>query len=293
MDWNDLRYLLAVARAGSFAGAARRLDVNQTTVARRLNAIEAALGAHLFTRSDGSLALTKAGEAALEHAARIEREVEVLEQGMGNADQAVTGAVRLTSVPILINRVLIPTLPMLVREYPLLRLELIAEPRNLNLTRREADIAIRLARPETGAALTKRIGHLDYAIYGLAGRSSESLPWIPYEEGLSHLPQARFVAKAVASGEKMAPVAVSDAESLHEAVHAGVGKAVLPCLIADSDSSLSRLSGRQPILSREIWLMTHRELSRAPAIKAVIAWLEGALTRARRRGRRGDSSRDR
>jgi DNA-binding transcriptional LysR family regulator len=288
MVWNDLRYLLALARAGTFAGAARRLDVNQTTIARRLNAMETALGTQLFTRSEGSLALTKAGEAALEHAARIEREVEALEQGIGEADQAVAGTVRLTAVPILINRVLIPAVPALSREHPLLRLELIAEPRNLNLTRREADIAIRLARPEAGAALTRRMGYLDYAVYGPIGQSSDSLPWITYEEGLSHLPQARFVEKAMRSGADGALVAVSDAEGLLQAVHAGVGKAVLPRLVADSEPSLRNLSGRTPVLSREIWLMTHRELSHDPRIRAVIAWLEATLRTARRRGRQGD-----
>jgi DNA-binding transcriptional LysR family regulator len=285
MDWNDLRYLLAIARAGTFAGAARRLDVDQTTIARRLNAMEGALGTQLFVRSGGSLSPTKVGEAALEHAARIEREVDALEQGIGDADQAVAGTVRLTAVPILINRVLVPALPELSAEYPSLRLELIAEPRNLSLTRREADIAVRLARPEAGAALTRRLGYLDYAVYGPTSRSSDSLPWISYEEGLTHLPQARFVTKAIRDGAMSGPLAVSDAESLLHAIHADIGKAVLPCLIADRDQRLRKLSGRAPVLSREIWLLTHRELSRDPIIKAVIAWLEGTLVTARLRGR--------
>jgi DNA-binding transcriptional LysR family regulator len=237
-------------------------------------------------RSAGSLAPTRAGEAALQHAAHIEREVEALEHGIESADRTVAGTVRLTTVPVLINRVLVPAQPKLAREHPLLRLELIAEPRNLNLTRREADIAVRLARPETGAALTRRIGYLDYAVYGPTGRSSESLPWITYEEGLSHLPQARFVAKAISGGERSASVAASDAEGLLAAVHAGIGKAVLPCLVADGDPHLRKLSGRAPVLSREVWLLTHRELSRVPEMTAVVAWLEGALI-ARRGSRTG------
>jgi DNA-binding transcriptional LysR family regulator len=211
--------------------------------------------------------------------------VDALERGIGDADQAVAGMVRLTAVPILINRLLVPALPELSDKYPSLRLELIAEPRNLSLTRREADIAVRLARPEAGAALTRRMGYLDYATYGPTGQASDGLPWITYEEGLSHLPQARFVTKAIRDGAMSGPLAVSDAESLLHAIHAGIGKAVLPCLIADRDPRLCKLSGRTPVLSREIWLLTHRELSGDPIIKAVIAWLEGTMATARLRGR--------
>ena len=104
MEWSDLRYVLAIARAGTLAAAARRLGVNQTTAARRLAAAEAELGARLFDRADGVLRPTRAGEAAIARAARMEREVEALEQGIGDADAAAAGLVRLTAVPILANR---------------------------------------------------------------------------------------------------------------------------------------------------------------------------------------------
>jgi DNA-binding transcriptional LysR family regulator len=283
MDWNDLRHLLTVARAGTLAGAARRLGVNQTTVARRLAAAEAALGARLFERRNGLLSPTKAGEAALARAAQIELEVEALERAVGGADTAIAGTVRLTAVPILANRILIPALPEFHAEQPLIHLELIAEPRNLSLTRREADIALRLARPEAGAALARRIGYLDYAVYGARGKAARQLPWITYEEGWAHLPQARFLAKAMQDGAS-APLSVSDAESLLQAVRAGIGKSLLPCLVADRDPRLCKLTGAAPVLAREIWLLTHRELRRHARIGAVIAWLDKTLTRVHPRG---------
>jgi DNA-binding transcriptional LysR family regulator len=290
MDWNDLRYLLAAARAGTLAGAARRLDVDQTTVARRIAAAERALGARLFERKDGMLAPTKTGEAALARAARVELEMEALERDPSEADSAAAGRVRLTAVPILVNRMLIPALPKFHVDYPLIHIEMIAEPRNLSLTRREADIALRLARPEAGAALARRIGYLDYAIYGPPRGAGERLPWITYEEGLSHLPQARFIASVMREG-KAAPLSVSDAESLLQAVASGIGKSLLPCLIADRDPRLRKLSGPEPVLAREIWLITHRELRRQARIDAVIAWLErvtgsAALARLARKGTR-------
>lgn len=278
MDWNDLRYVLTVARAGTLAAAARRLNVNQTTVTRRLAAAETALGARLFERVDGALHPTKAGEAAISRAAKVEEEVLALTAGIDGADTAPAGIVRLTAVPILVNRLLIPALPSLYARHPRLRIELMAEARNVNLSRREADIALRLSRPERGGSvLAKRIGRLHYAVYGLRGCVAEDLPWIAYEEGLSHLPQARWIA-AAAEGDGPAPLSVSDAEAIVQAIFCGLGKSLLPCCIADRDTRLVRLNGAESILSREIWLLTHRALRHHGRIEAVIAWLHEQLS---------------
>jgi DNA-binding transcriptional LysR family regulator len=145
MDWNDLRFILTIARAGTLSAAARRLGVNQTTVARRLAAAEAALGTRLFERVGGALHSTESGAAAVTRAARVEQEVYALKHGIGDADADAAGMVRITAVPVLVNQLLIPALPLLYATYPRLRIELAAEPRNLSLTRREADIALRLA----------------------------------------------------------------------------------------------------------------------------------------------------
>jgi DNA-binding transcriptional LysR family regulator len=278
MDWNDLRHVLTVARAGTLAAAARRLNVNQTTVARRLKAAERALATRLFERRDGVLYPTAAGEAAIVRAARVEREVEALERDGERGDAAVDGTVRLTAVPILANRLLIPALPTLHAAHPHLRLELVAEPRNLSLTRREADIALRLARPESGTALTRRIGRLDYAIYAPRRRGGEGLPWITYEEGLRHLPQARWVA---AAGGAEGPLLVNDAEAMLQAMHAGLGKALFPCFAAEGDPRLRRLPGPKVALSRPVWLLVHRELRAQARITTVIDWLERLMPSCR------------
>jgi DNA-binding transcriptional LysR family regulator len=272
MEWDDLRFVLAVGRAGTLAGAARRLGVNQTTVARRIAAAESTLGCRLFRRVDGILHPTKSGEAAIASAARIEQSVEALRQE--RLDTTVSGTVRLTCVPVLANRLFVPALPRLFAGHPGLRVELIAEPRNLNLTRREADLAVRLARPEgVGPHLTKRLGQLDYAVYGLRGRQAGRLCWITYEEGLGHLPQARWIAKT-SRGEHIAPFSVSDTETLTRAVRAGLGKSLLPRFVADEDSRLACLSGSGAVLSRELWLLCHRDGRGSAAVGAVMGWLE-------------------
>jgi DNA-binding transcriptional LysR family regulator len=270
MDWGDLRYLLAIARAGTLSGAARRLEVNQTTVSRRLAAAETALASRLFDRVDGKFVPTEMGAVAISRAAQVEEQVQALESGI-EGDDAAAGPVRLTTVPILINRLIVPALPAFCAAYPLIKLELIAEPRNVDLTRREADIALRLSQPERGGtALTRRIGRLDYAVYGRRGSVSD-LPWINYEESLRHLPQVRWVAAAT-KGNPTA-LLVNDAEGILHGIQAGLGKSLLPCRIAGLEPLLERL-GPGVALSRDVWLLTHRDLRRQHRIDAVVSWLQ-------------------
>jgi DNA-binding transcriptional LysR family regulator len=180
-------------------------------------------------------------------------------------------------VPIIVNRLLIPALAALCASHPRIRLELVAEARNLSLTRREADIALRLSRPQSdGAALARRLGHLDYAVYAPRGEASDRLPWITYEEGLRHLPQARWIA-AAAGNSAPAPLAVSDAEAIVHAVRAGLGKSLLPCFVGDRDTGLQRLGTAEPVLRRELWLLTHAELRHYGRIAAVVAWIKGLI----------------
>src|SRR5882757_5819123 len=114
LNWNDLRYVLAVARSGGVHGpAGRSLGVNETTVSRRLACIETALGAKLFQRSEGLLRLTDAGHRVVERAERVEMEVEAVKEITTGTKSAVAGSVRLTSIPILINRLLFPDLKRL------------------------------------------------------------------------------------------------------------------------------------------------------------------------------------
>ncbi|HTZ80999.1 MAG TPA: LysR family transcriptional regulator [Stellaceae bacterium] len=288
LNWNDLRYLLAVARGGSLGAAAKRLKVDQTTVARRLGAVEAALGTRLFERgARGRLHPTPAARTAIARAERVEREIEAL-RGIAGGDQALRGTVRITAVPVLVNHVLIPAATALTATHPDLRLELLAEPRNLSLARREADIALRLARPDAGAGdavLARRIGSLAYGIYAPAGAAPEgdaALPWITYEEGMAGLPQSRWMSAMIAdAGGAAAPVSVSDAESVLQAIRSGLGKSLLPAVIGDSAAGLRAVADpAQPfVLTREIWLLTRPEQRRLARIAAAIGWIERTIER--------------
>ena len=281
-NWDDLRFLLALARSGRLAPAADRLGVNETTVSRRLEALQNALGARLFERVAGQYHSTPTCQAVLRHAEQVEQEIDRLTESLSGADARVAGQVRLTSVPIIVHRVLIPALPSLIQEHPALDLELIAEPQNLSLTKRDADLALRLARPQQEhRILTRRLGRVDYAVYAKTSVGRDDLPWITYDEVRAGLPQAVWMDQAAkAAGSETMALRVNDAEAVLHAVEAGLGKSLLPRAIADRRKGLVRLDAPGPTPSRELWLLVHPELRRLARIQAVIDWIEETLALA-------------
>ncbi|WP_246703491.1 MULTISPECIES: LysR family transcriptional regulator [unclassified Rhizobium] len=284
IDWNDLRHLLALARGGSFAAAGRALGTDATTVGRRLRILEKRLGTPLFSRAaSGVLSPTPTGEIAVAKAEAIEAEVMALSGALDAADPMALGKVRLTAAPSFISRLLIPSLPSLLAQHSSLQLELIGDPRNFNLTRREADMALRLARPAdmtNGRVVARRIATLDYAVYVAAGQEShaEDLPWIVYEEAMVHLPHARWIAAQAEKSGRSSPLAVNDAEALLQAAVAGLGRALLPKILAENASGLRRVdSGERNPPVREMWLLMHAELRQLVRIRAVSDWLDGVF----------------
>jgi DNA-binding transcriptional LysR family regulator len=296
-NWNDLRYLLAVKRGSTIAAAARLLSVDDTTVSRRLAALEIASGSKLVSRQrDGKLRLTASGGTIAQCAEIMERQVDLVNEGLVNKGLGAghgqyAGSVRLTSVPIVANRLLAPAIGQLLDRHPALQVELIPESRDLSLSRREADLAIRLARPSTGGASVKarRIGTLQYSVYAAGSYSAKAAarqPWITYDDTLAHLPQARWIAKAASgSVDGICRLRVHDAETAMESVLAGLGKTLLPTVIGAREPRLRRLEtdARSPLPSREIWLLAHADQTDLGRIVAVVSWLENVVMTAIRK----------
>ncbi|TXI11492.1 MAG: LysR family transcriptional regulator [Rhizobium sp.] len=289
IDWNDLRYLLALARGGSFAAAGRALGTDATTVGRRLRILEERLGASLFSRDAGGiLSPTPTGEIAVAKAEAIEAEVMALSGALDAVDPTALGKVRLTAAPSFIGRLLIPSLPGLLAQHSGLQLELIGDSRNFNLTRREADMALRLARPAdmaNGRVVARRIATLDYAVYVAVGQEShaEDLPWIVYEEAMAHLPHARWIAAQAEKSGRSSQLAVNDAEALLQAAVAGLGRALLPKILAETAAGLRRVeSGDRSPPAREMWLLIHAELRQLLRIRTVSDWLDAVFRRSER-----------
>ncbi|QXE07353.1 LysR family transcriptional regulator (plasmid) [Paraburkholderia sprentiae WSM5005] len=284
LDWNDLQYVLAVARDGAYAAAGRRLNADATTVARRLRAIESALNAKLFERAtDGQMRPTEAGEVVIERAGIVEAQLGGLGEIVERVNAAVSGCVRVTAVPVLVNRVFVPALPTLLAQFPDLRIELIADAHDVNLSRRDADIAVRLARPGTAVGnrvFARRIGTLRYAVYASVSRRQEALqlPWVTYEEAMSTLPQAQWIDETAPCCGGFAAVAVNDAESVLQCVQSGLGKSLLPVVVADRTAGIVRVdSGGRVLPEREIWTLTHPDVRHLARVSAVLAWIEATL----------------
>ncbi len=280
LNWDDLRVLLALGRAGSFAAAARRLGVNETTVLRRLERLSTRLGARLFERSGGSLVPTDAGDRLLRDLEQAEAAIERGAAAARGQDSAVAGLLRLTAVPLLANRLLVPALPGLLRRHPGLEVELIAEPSALSVMRREVDIALRLARPQQDpTAITRRVGRLAYAPFVARGRATEDLPWITYGQAMAELPQARWVAeRSVKTGEPILGLKVNDGEALLQAVRAGLGKALLPTGLLAGEPEI--VAAGPPCLRREVWTMVHPALRDLARVRCALDWIAETLAGA-------------
>lgn len=274
-DWNDVRYAVVIARCGSLAAASRQLGVDQTTVARRLRALEACLGTPLFERLRGQLTPTPMGEELLARGQRMEAEVAALCHLVTDRQAQLKGVVRITAVDALAAHYLARQLADLRSRYPELVIEIIASSKSLDLVRREADIAVRLARPADGDLVVRCLGRLAYGVYGpekpLLCSSWQTAPWVGYERALDQLPEMCWLSEQV--GQHNVTFRCNNIDALANAVADGLGLGILPCLVGSQHPGLRCLSGDQAVLSREIWLVLPRELRDVPRVRVVGDWL--------------------
>lgn len=276
IDWNDLRYVLVLSRKGVMASAAADLRVNETTVARRLARVEKILRGRLFSRREGRWIPTELGLVVVRRAERMEAEAFDLQLAAAGIDAQVSGVVRLTTTPLLMNWLVLPALAELLEQHSHLQLELIADPRNLSLTRGEADIALRPARPaDELRAVARRIGKLDYAVYAPTRSRGKQLPWIVHGMNEPTTVPAQWLSRAMRDDPGPRPaLIVNDSDVGLRAACFGLGRYVLPRRVGDAESSLFRLKGPGLAFSRELWLIVHPELRHLGRIRAVIEWLE-------------------
>jgi len=275
-SWDDMRHLLALHRTGTLSAAARLLRVAQTTVGRRLVALEAALGAQLFDRTRDGFRLNSAGHAILPTAEQMEREAFALEARVSGRDSRVAGRVRLTAPEVLASRLVTPRLPELYAVHPRLEVELLADNRLYDLGRREADLAIRLAAPRHGHVVARRIGELAYGLYAspqyLAARGRpdravlDGHDLIVSSPPFDRTPDQRWLwDRAAAAQTRFRSTSVL---AMLEAARAGLGIAMLPCWLAAMESGLQEIwpEGRT---GREVWLLIRRDVRSQARVRAV------------------------
>jgi len=275
-EWGDLRYFLAVFRARTLAGAAKQLRVEATTIGRRVTALERRLDTRLFERTPEGFVLTAAGERVLDHATEMEAHMVAIERKVSGEDKSLAGSVRLATSENLSVGFLASRLPPLFDRHPALALEIVTGTAPVDLSRREADLALRVGprmRPEQQALVARKVADVGLGVYAsrayVERRGAPNVEdgfeghvLVGYGEALSEIGPSVWLREHASR----APVAVrcNSMIGAARAVAAGIGASVLPCFLADSDPSLARVIPK-PVLSHDLWLVVHRICARAPA----------------------------
>jgi DNA-binding transcriptional LysR family regulator len=280
MNWDDLRYFLAVARAGSLSAAGRDLGVSQPTVSRRLAAMEARLSVRLFDRIENRYVLTPAGDEIFDTVQHVEETVAGIDRRVAGKDLSVKGELRLTCTEVLANLYLAPHLSEFVRLHPDINLSVVCTFQHLSLNSREADVAIRVASKPPDTLVGRRLLQVAMGIY--AGNNTvrtgdspniEDIDWIGWQDETynrmfiqSHYPNACIRHR------------VDDMQAMCAMVRCGLGSAILPCYVGDSDPELRRIV-REPITkgSMDLWVLSHPDVRKAARVRAFTAFIADTL----------------
>jgi len=276
LEWSDLRVFLAVSMSSSFTAAAKAVRLDQTTVGRRIASLEATLGTKLFRRGRDGLALTAEGHEVLRLAREMEEAALALERRVGGRDRAVQGPVRMATIETFGSRFLAPRAPEFRRKHPEIEWTLVTSSRTVSLTRREADVAVRLERPPQADLVVRKLGTYAYALYAspsyLAKRAVAARTDLAahdvlgFDEELSSIPEAVWLSERT----RRYALRSNSFSVLERAAMAGVGVAVLPCFLADGREDLVRVDPGEDVSARSLWVVVHAELATQTRVRAVV-----------------------
>lgn len=282
MDWDKLQYFLFLARHGTLARAGMALHVDATTVSRRVSALETVLGQTLFERTPAGFVLTAAGRALVPHAeamaAAAARIHLAQEDGSG-----LSGQLRVSVSEGFGNSFIAPRLASFVAAHPELEIDLVASSGFLDPSRREADMAVLLARPRKGPLITRKLSDYSLGLYAPAARpdwqdavaagplARTGIPVIGYMPDILYAPELDYLGE-IEPGLR-ASVRSSSILAQRRMIAGGAGVGVLPCFLAADDPGLVRVRPEQAI-ARAFWLALHRDIAPQPRIRAFIDWLD-------------------
>ena len=270
MDWDDLRFFAELVRQGNLSATARRLRADHSTVARRVDSLERALKIKLFDRLPRGYVLTAEGERIAERVGALEEAVFSI-QRLEGGEAAVNGRVRISAPPAFASLWLVPRLAALGRNHPGLVLDVLGATAAASLARREADIALRLSRPEDAGLTIRNLGRLQYGIYGartyLDEVTEQDRVFLAYDEALDASPQQRWLRKF--AGNRPIAMLANDLVSLISGARAGMGLAALPHVLAEDCKELHCVAESEEA-TRQLWLVYHPDIGRSARIRVVI-----------------------
>ena len=288
--WDDVRFFLAVARAGSLSAAARALRVGHVTVGRRITLLEQRLGVTLLNRTPDGFATTSAGEAILRQCTAMETAALDLERIAAGRDMLTTGLVRVTTTEAIAYQLVAPVIAALRRTHPELQVDLIVGVRSLDIARSDADLAVRLARPSASDLVCRRLGNVGFSLY--ASKRYLAKSGTPKRgQGLGGFDLISFTGAPAAMspffmGESLdgARIALRCDNPLIQlkAAADGAGIAELACFLGDSSPELVRVWPNEAPARRTAWLILHQHLRRSARVRTVSAAITEAFSRQRK-----------
>lgn len=287
IKWDDLRFVLAVKRAGSLSGAGRRLSLSHATVFRRLEAMERRLGVQLFERGRSGYSPTPAGEQLCAAAERVEAEVATAERLVVGRDLKPEGTLRVTATDTLCFGILMPICRTFRQRFPAIKLEMVISDQLSNLSKREADVALRATVRPQESMHGRKLGKITQAVYARRRHpaAKEADPawadydWVGPDSTLSYPPLEKWLAKNGA-GERVV-CRVNTLLGMREAALVGMGLTVMPCYLCDPDPRLVRLGEPIPEMESELWSLTHPDLKAVSRIRAFLDFVAGEIVRQR------------
>jgi DNA-binding transcriptional LysR family regulator len=286
LDWDEFRLIKAIADARSLVGAAEALALNHSTVFRRLATIESDVGARLFERSRTGYQPTEAGEEMIALANTMAESILEFERRVAGRDTRPTGELRVTAVDTVAMCLLPPILARFRAVNPGVNVELLIASQTLNLSRRDADVAIRAGNDPPESLVGRRVAAIRWAVYctpeiaaEYGARTVASAPWVGFSDALAPPRGKRWVDDKI--GARRQVCAVNSVLAMAELAAAGLGATVLPCFVGDLRTGLVRVGAPIPELDVDLWLLTHEDLRHSARVRAFIE-LAGAELAQRR-----------
>lgn len=281
-NWDDLRYLLAVARFGGVAAAARELKVNHSTVLRHVSAYEARHGVQLFDRRASGYALTEHGRLVLGALESVEGAIAEVERKVAGHGGRLEGTLTVTTTDSIAVHVVGPHLGAFHARFPNIVVDLRGTNQALNIAHRDADVAIRPSHNPPEELVGVPVGPLAFAVYGateyVAQHGKRPLveqPWLGLGELLERSPPAVWMRTAM--GDAEIKLRADSFLSLQAGAEQGIGVAILPCFLGDASSALARLTEPLADVETTLWLLTHPDLRKSGLVRAFLDYFAQAL----------------
>jgi DNA-binding transcriptional LysR family regulator len=289
LSWDDFRYVKAIADTRSLGGAAQELAVNHSTVFRRLAQVEKQLGSRLFERSRGGYALTPCGEEMVRLAERMGEDIVTFERQVTGHDLRPSGELRVTTNDTALLHLMTDVFADFRRAYPEISLDVVVANQALNLSKRDADVAIRATDHPPETLIGRRVAGTAWAVFAASEKAPENfdpdndgreVDWIGFGDNLTNLKAAKWLKERAAPGRIV--YRINTVLGLAEATAAGIGYGILPCFIGAATLGLTRLTAPLAEITGAIWLLTHADLRQTARVRAFMDFAGNEIAKRRK-----------